>query len=404
MSIKVLQTGDGHLDDGTHGMTNPETGLNRAWESHADALASTVEHALEHKVDLFVHAGDGFKNGRPSQEAVLMFAETLMPLAKEGIPIVLLGGNHDLITVPLAQRTATSTVANILGQYGEVHCVEREPELIRTASGIQIGCLPWLSKSSILAMLGLERLDPVAGDLAVVEYGLKALDAMYAEANENTPFLLTSHVTVDDVRIDSIAKGHKRGSEMDVAHLFAEPILPRKALEEGPASFIGLSHIHARQRMGTKCFYAGSPDRITFTDADDPKSCNLVEISDENELLAVEFLETRARAMTDIDLADPDAEKRLAGLEEGTLVRAILPAGESLVPPEVRKTISDAGAVLATTKVTPADRPRQSAVTLPETISPVTALGTWLEEKGGDEVDPAYAMDLAGRLVEEVGL
>lgn len=404
MAIKVLQTGDGHLDDSTHGAINPLTGLNRAWESHARALASTVEHALEHKVDLFLHAGDAFKNGRPSQEAVLMFADVLTPLVKEGIPVVLLGGNHDLITVPTSQRTATSTVASLLSQHGEVHYVEREPELIRTASGIQIGCLPWLSKSSILARLGLDRIDPVSGDLAVVEYGLKALDEMYAEVNEGTPFLLTSHVTVDDVRIDSIAKGHKRGSEMDVAHLFAEPVLPRKALEDGPASFVGLSHIHARQRMGTKCFYAGSPDRLTFTDADDPKSANLVQISDENDLIAVDYLETAARPMTDIDLAASEAEEMLGALVEGTLVRAILPAGESIVPPEVRKTITEAGATLSATKVTPADRPRQSAVSLPETISPVTALGTWLEERGGEDVDPDYAMHLAGALVEEVTL
>lgn len=401
-SVKVLATGDWHIDSDTHGGIDPATGMNKAWLSNAAACKSAVDHALANEVDVFIHAGDGFKTGRPSQEAVLMFAETLRPVVQAGIPVVLLGGNHDLITVPTAQRTATSTVAHILGQWGEVIAVEREPELVRTKSGIQIGCLPWLSKSTILTMLGLDRIAPDEGDLAVVDFALRALDEMYADADESAPFMLTSHVTVDDVRLDSISKGHKRGSEVDIAHLFAEPILPRKALEQGPASFVGLSHIHARQRIGTKCYYAGAPNRITFTDADDAKSVNLVEISSGNELLGVDYLETDARAMHSITLEDSGAEKALAALSRDALVRIVLPAGESMVPPEVRAAVADAGAVIADTQQTPLDRPRQSMVTLPEKINPVTALDTWLNEKEPD-ADHKYAVDLAARLVEEVG-
>lgn len=399
--VKVAHTGDAHVDSDTHGGINPKTGLNRAWESNLAALVSCAEHAVNQEVDAFVHAGDAFKNGRPSQEAVLMFADALIPVARAGIPIVLLDGNHDRISVPIAQRTATATIGHILGQYGEVHQVEREPELVRLANGLQIGCLPWLSKSTILARLGLERMDPAQSDKAVVDYGLRAVEKMNSEADTGAPFILASHVTVDDVRIDSIAKGQKRGSEVEIAHLFAEPVLPRKELEKVDASYIALSHIHARQRIGTKCFYAGAPNRITFTDADDPKSLNIVTISDDNTLEAVDHHATDARPMTSIPLEDKDAEDRLDALVEGALVRLVLPAGESVVPTEVKEKVSAAGATLAVVKTTPADRPRQSSVTLPEKINPVTALGTWLEEKS-PEADAAYVTDLAARLVEEV--
>lgn len=402
MPVTGIHTGCTHIDTDVHGSLNPKTGLNKAWESHLRALKSGVDAAIENKVSFFTHVGDGFKNGRPSQEAVLLFAEALRPLAQEGIPIILIDGNHERLLVPTTQRTVTATVAEMLSREGEVHSVEREPRLVRLNNGIQFACLPWLSKTSVLSMLGESDLDPVAGDQMVVDYGLRALDQMYAEADDTTPLIMASHVTVDDVRIDSVTKGHKRGSEMDIAHLFAEPVLPRKALEDGPASYVALNHIHARQRMGQKCFYAGAPDRLTLTDADDPKSVNFVTIGDDNTLESVDHIETDARAMHSIDLTAPDAESRLDNLTEGALVGIVLPPGESAVPESVEDTIRSAGAVIVGSKATPAERPRNTAVTLPEKIDPVTALETYLAEKKPD-ADRKHAAALASRLVEEVG-
>lgn len=402
MAISGIHTGDAHIDSDVHGALNTKTGMNKAWESHLRALKSSVDAAIENKVSFFTHVGDGFKNGKPSQEAVLLFAETLRPLTQENIPIILIGGNHERLLVPTTQRTATDTVGDLLSREGEVHVVEREPRLVRLDSGIQFACLPWLSKTSILTRLGETDLDPVAGDQMVVDFGLRALDEMYSEADTTSPLIMASHVTVDDVRLDSVAQGHKRGSEMDIAHLFAEPVLPRKALEDGPASYVALSHIHARQRMGQKCFYAGAPDRLTLTDADDPKSVNLVTIGDDNTLESVDYIDTDARAMHSIDLTAPDAERRLEELSEGALVGIVLPAGESAVPESVENTIREAGAVIVDRKTTPADRPRSTAVTLPEKINPVTALESYLTEKK-PEVDRQHATALASRLVEEVG-
>lgn len=400
--ITVLHTGDAHIDQITHGRLNPETGINTAIESRAAALASAVTSAVENQDDLFLHCGDAFKDGIPSQEAVLLFADTLAPLVDAGIPVGLLGGNHDLHRVPSAQRTANATLAALLQRRGaEVYIAERDYELVTTKSGIQIALMPWLSKSAIISRLGLERLDPVESDKAVADYGLRALNEMYDKADHTSPLIVASHVTVDKVRIDSVAKGHKRGSEVDIAHIFAEPILPLSALEQGPAAYNALAHIHTRQRMGTKTFYAGSPDRITFTDAEDDKGANRVTISDTNELLSVDMVPTQARTMTSIALAEADAEKRLAALEKDTLVRLVLPPGESAVPESVREAISESGAILATTQVTPVDRPRTTVTSLPEEVNPTTALETWMGEVHPD-ADHKYLRDLAARLTEEV--
>lgn len=402
MSLKILHTGDGHIDSNTHSTTNPDTGLSTAWESHQRAVASSVQAAIDNEVDAFIDAGDAFDTGMPSQEAILMYADTLMPLMKAGIPYIGLGGNHERIRVRPSQRTATLTLGAILSPHGEVHIAERDPELIRLNNGLQVAALPWLSKSTILSQLGETRLDPVEGDRRIVQYALDALERICDSADDTAPFLMASHVTVDDVRLDSIAKGHKRGSETDIAHVFSEPILPRKALEASPISYAALSHIHARQRMGTKCFYAGSPDRLTLTDADDPKSVNLVTIGDDNTLESVDFIDTDARKMHSINLTDADAEEQLSALDEGALVGLILAPGEGQAPASVLEQITEAGARIIDTQKTALDRPRNAAVTLPEKINPVEALGTWLSEKRPD-ADANLATSLAAGLLDDEG-
>lgn len=402
MSLKVLHTGDGHIDSNTHGTTNSDTGISTAWESHQRAVASSVQAAIDNEVDVFVDAGDAFDTGMPSQEAILMYADTLMPLMKAGIPYIGLGGNHERIRVRPSQRTATLTLGAILSPHGEVHIAERDPELIRLKNGLQIAALPWLSKSTILSQLGETRLDPVEGDRRIVQFALDSLERICDEVDDTSPFIMASHVTVDDVRLDSIAKGHKRGSETDIAHVFSEPILPRKALEDSPISYAALSHIHARQRMGQKCFYAGSPDRLTLTDADDPKSVNLVTIGDDNTLESVDFIETDARKMHSINLTDADAEERLDALEEGALVGLVLAPGETQAPPEILSQITNLGARIIDTQKTPLDRPRTAAITLPEKINPVEALGTWLSEKRPD-ANANLAASLAAGLLEDEG-
>lgn len=402
MSIELVHTGDGHIDSDVHGTINPKTGINRAWESHARVLRNAVKEAIDREVTCFLHNGDGFKTGRPSQEAVLLLADVFKPLTDAGIPLVLLGGNHELLQVPISQRTATETVGDLLKPYGEVHVVERDPQLLRLDSGLQVAAMPWLSKTRILQQLGEENLNPMEGDRKVAQFALDTIDKLSGEADTTAPFILASHVTVDDVRIDSLADGARRGSEVDIAQVFAEPIVPRKGIEESPVSYAALSHIHARQRMGEKCFYAGSPDRLTMTDADDPKSVNFVTISDDNTLEGVEHFDTDPRPMHSISLTDDDAEERLEALDEGALVRLELPPGESVAPESIRKMVADAGGQVVATKVTPKERKKNTAAVLPEKVSPEEALDSWFKKTSPEGVDRDYALTLTSRMLDEV--
>ena len=73
----ILHTGDEHIDYDAHGTINTTTRLNTAWESNYRTLRHLAEVAADGNVDVLISAGDSFKNGRPSQEALLLFADAM---------------------------------------------------------------------------------------------------------------------------------------------------------------------------------------------------------------------------------------------------------------------------------------------------------------------------------------
>ena len=397
--MRFIHTGDIHIDSDFHGSINPRTGLNRAWESNRDALASAVEAAVALKLSAFIISGDLFKNGRPSTEAVLMIFEALLPLVEAGIPIIILGGNHDSTLVASNHRTPTVLLAELLSrQGGEVHVVERDPRLVTTTTGMQVVCVPWLSKATLLTSSSEENLDPAAGDRLVVDRALSAIEDMVNQSDTGSPLVFASHVTVDDVRLD-VAPG-RRGSEVQMAHLFAEPVIPRAALEQFGFAYGALSHIHARQQVGKgNLWYAGAPNRFTVADADKPKSVNLVTITAGQT--AVAHIPTQARPMRTIDLSDPSAYQQIEEMDPGVMLDVTLEPGQPVVPAEALAMIGKVGGRVINTRhvaVATDDAPAPVAA-LPERIDPVTALRSWLTERDVSGVD--RIMDVAADVIEE---
>lgn len=397
--MKVLHIADEHIDDLRHGTINPLTGVNRAMESHAACLKHVVDTAVEAGAEVIISAGDNFKDGRPSAEALNMYVEALASAAKAGLHIHLIDGNHHLTGVPTDHRTSIYVVKMMLESIGGTVTVSSDPELIRLANGAQILSMPWLSKNRVLNQLGLSGLSPIEGDMRVVDYAMDKLEELSAQADATAPLILASHVTVDDLRIDDVANGFKRGSEVDVSHLFSEPVLPRKAVEALPFSYGALGHIHTPQQIGAKLFYVGSIDRLTKTDLPDDKGGNLVTFAD-NTLVGVERIAAPARHMVKVDLQTEASDNMLDTLAEGSLVFMTLAEGEQDVPREVRDRISSAGAVLVETEPRPRPKVQREVIALPERIAPVEALRTWLEHNKDGDVDIDDLMSRAAELVE----
>jgi exonuclease SbcD len=397
MTTTFMHTGDEHIDSDVHGTVNPKTGLNTAWESNYSVVRFLAETAVEREVDFYISAGDNFKTGRPSQEALLLFVEALSPLAAAGIPIILLDGNHHLTGVSSDHRTVIHVVAEMLRARGGIVHIASDPRLITLDGGQQIAALPWLSKNRILNALEATDLTPAAGDARVAEYAMQLLEKFSIASDSGRPFIMASHVTVDDVRIDAVSEGHTRGSEMELAHLFSEPVLPRKGLELLPFSYGALSHIHTPQHFGDRFWYAGSPNKLTFTDMKDEKAGNLVTIDDAG-VAAVERIFTPARTMVSIDLEKAGYESILAGLEPATLVQVLLETGNPEVPRELRKAIADAGAILADTKARAKPREVKEQIVLPQQTDHLAALRLWAEHNAPETMNVEHLVAAAENL------
>lgn len=399
-TFTFIHMGDEHIDADNHGRINPTTGRNTLWESTFRCLLHLANVAADRKVDAILSAGDLFKTGRPSMEALLLYVEALMPAVSAGIPIVILDGNHHKTGVPIDHRTVIHGVADMLRAKGGTVHVASDPNLIHLDSGAQIAALPWLSKNHILNHLGFTDVSPQEGDEHVAEYAMNSLEKMAEEADSSSPLIMASHVTVDDVQINQLSNGAKRGSEMDLASLFSEPVLHRRAIDELPFAYGALGHIHTPQSFGDKVHYAGSLNRLTFTDMPDQKGGNLVTVH-ESGSINVERIPTPARVMAEVDLERIDYQDVIDTLAPETLVRVVLETGNPEMPRAIRDAILAAGAILADTKARPAPRPEPTVYNIPEDVTPLEALRTWAEVNAPRDIDADILIDDYARKLTE---
>ena len=74
------------------------------------------------------------------------------------------------------------------------------------------------------------------------------------------PVMLIGHATVGDFVIGS----YERGSEIQLAELFSEPVIPLSDIDVDPWQHVALGHIHRRQQLGKRCWYAVNLIVLTF--------------------------------------------------------------------------------------------------------------------------------------------
>lgn len=384
--VTILHTGDEHIDSDAHGTVNPKTGRNTAWESNYATVRHLAEQAAERHVDAFISAGDEFKTGRPSQEALLMLADAYTPLAEAGIPVLLLDGNHNRIGVTSGHRSAIWALAEIIRARGGVAVASAQPELVEVG-GIQVATLPWLNKN---AVLGATDVNPAEGDRMVAEWAHAKLEELANSADSSMPLIMAGHVTVA-APAASAYLDVRHGSEREITHLFSEPILDVTRLEQLPFQYGALGHIHTPQTIGGGRYrYAGSPNRLTFTDEPDTKGGNLVHLG---TTTTVEQVVTPARVMQTIDLAE---DYDYSTIVEGALVRVVLEPGEMELASTTRSLIQKAGGHIVNTKARPAAKPKTERPTLAQTVSDAEALVTWA--KAYSLLDADVLVDAAAKL------
>ena len=272
--IKVVHFADVHLGVENYGRLDPHTGLSTRLTDFLAGIDTVIDTALRIEADLVVFSGDAYKTRDPSPTYQREFARRIRRLSKEGLPTVLVAGNHD---VPNAVgRAHTMEIYRTLDV--EHVYVARSPDVldIETAHGpVQVGVLPWIVRSALLARQeyknrSLDEVDSLL--LERIEMLLSGPEGLRSRLKPDVPHILAAHGTV---------QGAVYGSERSVM-LGQEIVLPLNLVKDPSWDYVALGHIHKHQALEAErdppVIYAGSIERIDFGEEKEPKGFVIAEV------------------------------------------------------------------------------------------------------------------------------
>lgn len=294
--MKILVTGDLHIDGSTIGRVCPATGLDFRTEDFLKALDQIVEKALEEEVDLFIVNGDLFKGRTSTHHIETLVAEKFRKVA-ENTQLIINLGNHDYTPKQLAYGVHTYS---ILERLDIKNC-----------------------------KINLDLSHQVFDELDLVLYPYYDLKRV-PEYKNNETLLATLKEKLDSFSLSKkrrlfVGHGTPSGTIINEDFYFdldviEEPIIPTNWFDNFDLALF--SHIHRTHWVGEKVFHIGSPERVDFSEAEEDKGFVIYD-SSTNKL---NWHSTNPRIMYDLklnllelgDWDDPTEiiEEKVRGLEK----------------------------------------------------------------------------------------
>jgi exonuclease SbcD len=272
--LKILHFADLHLGVENYGHIDPATGLSSRLLDFLNALDQVIDFAIENRVDLVLFCGDAYRSREPTQTQQREFAKRINRLSTNVIPIFLLVGNHDL---PNAIGRATSTEIFDTLAVKNVY-VSNRPQLhtIPTASGtIQIVSLPWPRRGALLTREETKNLTFDQINQRLQQTLTSVIEAKVQELDPKLPAILAAHVWVSGAQV-----GSERSMTIGQEHALLLSNVAHPAFD-----YVALGHIHKHQVLSYNppVVYAGSLERLDFSEAEDDKGFYSVEIEPDGE-------------------------------------------------------------------------------------------------------------------------
>jgi len=388
--LKILHFADLHLGVETYGRIDPATGLSSRFHDFLSVLDQTVNYALENEVDLVLFCGDAYKSREPSQTQQREFAKRINRLSTSGIPVFLLIGNHDL---PNAIGKATTTEIFDTLAVKNVY-VSNRPQIyhIPTKSGtIQIVSLPWLRRSALLTKEETKNLDFEQINQKLQEVLTKVIAANIPKLDPELPSVLAAHVWVSGAKV-----GSERSMTIGQEHALLLSNVANPAFD-----YIALGHIHRHQVLSDNppVVYAGSLERLDFSEEEDDKGFYLVEIEPDQETgkrrVSFDFHQVTGRRFLTVNIgiepqdADPTSTVLKAIAGQGEKIKDAIVRLQITLPAQVEGQLRDndiRSALQETHYFTIAkDIQREARLRLgditAEELTPITALKKYLESR-----------------------
>ncbi|MFG3367382.1 exonuclease SbcCD subunit D [Streptomyces sp. NPDC048156] len=291
--MRILHTSDWHLGRAFHRVN--------MLGAQAEFIGHLIATVRERDVDAVVVSGDVYDRAVPPLAAVELFDDALHRLAEQGIPAVMISGNHDS-----ARRLGVG--AGLIGRAG-IH--------LRTAPGACATPVLIPDAAGDVAFYGLPYLEPalVKDEFAVSKPGHEAvlaaaMDRVRADLAERPPgtrSVVLAHAFVTG--------GEASDSERDIT-VGGVAAVPSGVFDG--VDYVALGHLHGSQVISERVRYSGSPLPYSFSEADHRKSMWLVDL-DADGFAGAERVDCpvpRPLARIRGDLADLLARPDLAAHEE----------------------------------------------------------------------------------------
>ena len=274
-TVRVMHFADTHFGVELYGRLDPDTGLNTRLKDFKVSLLKAIDLALEADIDLAVFAGDAYKTRDPRQTDQREFADCIRRLTAEGIPVVLLVGNHDMPAI--RGRAHAVEIYRTLG-VTDVHVVSK-PELliIETKAGpVRIAPMPYLIKGFSIAREEFQGKSLEETRLMLEEKYAEFIQAFADDinaANDAIPTILLGHFWANGAKLSAWQQGYFN---------LQEPQVPLSSLTNPAFDYVALGHIHKHQDLNPggqpHVVYCGSPDRIDFGEKDEQKGFVLLKL------------------------------------------------------------------------------------------------------------------------------
>jgi exonuclease SbcD len=411
MRLKILHMADLHLGVESYGRLDPATGLSSRLLDFLAVFDQVVDYALANKVDLVLFCGDAYKSREPTPTQQREFAKRINRLASSGIAVFLLVGNHDL---PTAIGKATTTEIFDTLAIRNVY-VSSRPDIYRieTKSGpVQVASLPWPRRGLLLSREETKNLD-FNQIKQKLEAALTRIISVHAsKLDPALPAILVAHVWVT---------GAKAGSEKMITIGQDHALLPGNVAN--PAfDYIALGHIHKHQVISRNppMVYAGSLERLDFSEEADEKGFYMVEIEPDKEpgkrRVSFSFQPVNARRFLTINADVPPGDTD----PTATVLRVIAPQAEKVkdaivrlqisLPEEtsissgrdsdLRNALKEAYYVTIAREIKQEARLRLGSRTAEE-LTPLDALKTYLESKRIPSERAKLLLEYGERLIQD---
>ena len=270
--IRILHFADAHIDMANYGRHDPATGLPLRVLDFLKSLDTIVDTAVEEKVDLVLFAGDAYKDRNPAPTFQREWGRRIMRLSQAGIPTLLLVGNHDLS--PALGRAHALEEFNTL-QVPHVRVLDKPIFLgPQDLDGLplQVLAIPYISRSGLMAHLGLSGAEPGGIYEAMEERLMELVNHWLEEADPALPVVMTAHCSV---------LGAKYGGERSVM-LGGDLTLSGGFVRDPRLDYVALGHIHKPQNLNENAhppvIYPGSIERVDFGEAAEDRFFVIAEV------------------------------------------------------------------------------------------------------------------------------